>query len=218
LALAEHAQRESKKLFAKLHAHLGRVSWQMGRHEEAVAHLQTAIQMHEQMGDSIAPLYQRMNLSAAYVAAGEYGKGLAEAQNGLRLAQSINHAYLLAVLNPIAAEASFYLGQLDEAEHYAAQCMRQEEATMQPYAFTVIGMVQRARGQYPSSQNTLRTAIVNAQQIEDPYAEACAWRELGRTLRAAANAVEARAALDEAVRLFERMGLVSEVVKTDLTD
>ena len=161
------------------------------------------MQMHKQMGDSITPLYQRMNLAAAYIVAGNYDKALDEAQRGLQVAQSINHAYLIAGLSLNAAEASFYLGQLDEAEGYTAQCMSQEETAVQPYAFTVMGMVQRARGQVPSSQSTLRTAIANAKAIEDPYAEACAWRELGRTLYAAMDEAEVRVAMDEAVRLFE---------------
>ena len=214
LQLAEQSLLESQKWVASLHERLGRVLWQTGRNDEAITHLQTALQLHEQMGDSITPLYQRMNLAAAYIVAGEYDKALDEAQRGLRVAEPIHHAYLIAGLSLNAAEANFYLGQQDEAERYAAQCMSQEEAAVQPYAFTVMGMVQRARAQYPSSQNTLRTAIANAQSIEDPYAEACAWRELARTWRAAANAPETQAALDEAVRLFERMGLEKEVAKT----
>jgi tetratricopeptide (TPR) repeat protein len=214
LLLAEQMRLDSQKWQAGLHDRLGIVLWQSGRIDEAVKHLQQAMQLYEQMGDSITPLYQRMNLAAAHIVAGEYGKALDEAQRGLRVAQSINHAYLIAGLSLNAAEAHFYLGQWDEAERQAGQCMNQEESAVQPYAFTVMGMVQRARGQASSSQNTLRTAIANAQQIEDRYAEACAWRELGRTLRVAEQAVEARAAFDEAVALFEAMGLMNEIEKT----
>ena len=214
LALAEQAHIDSQKWAASLHDRLGHVLWQTGRHDEAVQHLQQAMQTYEQMGDSITPLYQRMNLAAAYIMAGEYDKAFEEAQHGLRTAQSINHAYLIAGLSLNAAEASFYLNQLDEAERYATQCLSQEEVAVQPYAITVMGMVQRARGQAPASQTTLQAAIANAQQIEDRYAEACAWRELGRTLFALADAVEARAAFDAAIRLFEEMGLANEVTKT----
>ena len=214
LVLAERVQLESQKWVAGLHDRLGQVLWQVGRSEEAIRHLHIAFRIYESLGDSITPLYMRMKLSAAYIMAGEFGKALDEAQRGLRIAEPVHHAYLIAGLSLNAAEANFYLGQLDEAERYAAQCMSQEEAAVQPYAFTVLGMIQRARAQIPSSQTTLRTAIANAQGIEDPYAEACAWRELGRTLRVAANALEAQTAFNEAMRLFERMGLAKEVEKT----
>jgi tetratricopeptide (TPR) repeat protein len=216
LGLAEQARLDNENWIAKLHERLGTVMWQLGKHDEAVKHLQTAMQLYEQMGDSITPLYQHMNLAAAYIVAGEYDEALHEALPSLARAHGMNHAYLIAGLSLNAAEASFYLGQLDEAERYAMQCMNQEEMAVQPYAFTVVGMVQRARGQTPSSQTTLRTAIANARQIEDRYAEACAWRELGRT-SCAANATdvtEAKAAFDEALRLFEAMGLAHEVTKT----
>jgi tetratricopeptide (TPR) repeat protein len=214
LALAEQATRDNTRWIANLNDRLGRVLWQMGRVDEAVAHLHEAMRVYEHLGDTISPLYQRMNLSAAYIVAGKYKDALAEAAMALPLAREIGHAYLVAGLSLNAAEAHVYLNHLDEAERHALVCMQQEESAVQPYAFTVMGMIQRERGQYAISQNTLRTAVANAQAIEDRYAEANAWRELAQIYDCTGEAEEARIARDHAIALFDRLGLMHEAEKT----
>ena len=105
------------------------------------------------------------------------------------------------------------MGELDEAEHYAQQALQQEEDTTQPYAMTVVGMVQKRREQWTQAEATLQFAVQAAVQIEDRYAEAVALRELGCVLQVQQKNT-APEMFSRAVALFTEMGLTQETDKT----
>ncbi len=218
LALAHSSPQTPRELQIRVYARLGSLAWQMGQPQQTIDYCNQAVQFLSEKGDSVAVLYQRVNLAAAYIMLGQHDRALAEVQLALPLAQSLQHAYLIAGLSVNAAEAHLNLGALDAAEQSAGQALQQEEDTTQSYAMTVLGMVQQRRGQLDKAEATLRLAAQAAEQIEDRYAQANALRELGRVLalrtdQAAAQAA-AREAFDQAIALFVEMGLVEEADKT----
>ena len=78
----------------------------------------------------------------------------------------------------------------------------------------VLGMTQRERAQHSQAAATLRMAVESAQQIEDTFAEAHAWRELGFTLKAP-DAPASAEAFTRAIVLFNELGLSHEVERTE---
>ena len=195
LALTQQLRGESTdRYLAQTHSHLGRLSWRLNQTDAAVAHLNSAIELSLKMGDNARALYDRNNLAAAYLVAGDHAAALAQVEVGLALAQALSHAYLIAGFAANAAEACLGLKQLDAAEQHALRCLREEEATYQPYALTVLGQVQQARGDLTGAERQLRQAIALAGMIHDAYAEAHAWRGLAAVLRQREQADEAHAA------------------------
>lgn len=158
---------------------LGRVCWKMGDLDTSARHLREAIQLSRAAGNVISPLYHLMNLTACHIQAGRHDEALAAAVEGLSLARPLGNPFLIAGLSSNAGEACCHLGRLEEAERYALEALRQEEAAMQPYASIVMGMVQRARGQADTARASFRAALDAALDIQDAYAEAAARRALG---------------------------------------
>jgi len=214
LALAQSSSRTPRELHIRVYERLGALAWQMGQPEQTIEFCNTAIRFLNEKGDSVAVLYQRMNLAAAYIMLGQHRQALDETQAGMDLAQAIGHGYLVAGLAVNAAEACLGLNQLDEAERFAQLALTQEEDSTQPYAMTLLGMAQHQRGQPAKAEATLRFAAQAAGQIEDRYAEANALRELGRVLGAMGQQDAAGEALGRAIHLFDEMGLGQEVEKT----
>jgi tetratricopeptide (TPR) repeat protein len=163
----------------------------------------------------ISVLHDRQNLSAAYIVAGDYEAALGQVELGMNLAEKLNHAYLIAGFAVNAGEACLHLNHLNEAEHYAMRALQQEESAMQPYALTVLGQVQCARGQRTESVVTLRTAVDTAQQIQDHFAEAPAWRAMAATYLAQHRDDDAQQAFHRAIELFQELELAHEVNATE---
>jgi tetratricopeptide (TPR) repeat protein len=117
---------------------------------------------------------------------------------------------LIAGLTASAAEACFQLNRLDEAEQYALRSLREEEEVHRPYALTTLGLVQHAREQWALAERTLLSAVQSAQDTQDRYAEAPAWRALGNVRRDQGRRTEASDAYERAQRLFEALNLSPE--------
>ncbi len=213
LAMAESSSQTPRELHVRVYGRLAALAWQMGQPEQTIEYCNKAIGFWQEKGDSVATLYQRVNLAAAHIMLGQHVQALAEVRLGLDLAQALGHAYLIAGLCVNAAEASLGMGELDEAEHYAQQALQQEEDTTQPYAMTVVGMVQKRREQWTQAEATLQFAVQAAVQIEDRYAEAVALRELGCVLQVQQKNT-APEMFSRAVALFTEMGLSQEADKT----
>lgn len=199
---------------AEVHHHLGHLHMRTGQAEAAIRHLTIAVTHAEKTGQPVNALFDQLNLASAYIVAGDYETASSRAQAALILAQQIQHTFLLAGLSACAAEAELNLGHPDTAEQLATQSLLQEEEIHRPYALTVLGQVQLQRGQLDQAQRTLHMAVDSAQQSQDKFAEAPAWRALGLVLRAQQDAPAAQAAFTHAQQLLEELGLPHEVTKT----
>jgi tetratricopeptide (TPR) repeat protein len=195
---------------SETHSHLGHLCMRQGDAEGAIKHLEISMRQAEKAGEPVNATYDQLNLASSYVIAGRYLDALNQAQTGLRVAASMQHSFLIAGLTACAAEACFYLNRLDEAEQYALRSLHEEEEVHRPYAITVLGGVQHARGQLDQAEKTLLNAIQSAQDTQDKYAEAPAWKSLGALYRDQGRRAEASDAYARAQQLFEALNLTAE--------
>ncbi|MDM8519956.1 tetratricopeptide repeat protein [Anaerolineales bacterium HSG6] len=112
------------------------------------------------------------------------------------------------------SEAYFGLGRLDEAEQLAWQVIQAEEQEHLPDGLRVFGEVQFKRGNLSEARKYIQESINMAQQNQDQYLEAYGWRALGQVHQAAEKHHDAAQAFEQAVTLFEAIGVTSEVAKT----
>jgi energy-coupling factor transporter ATP-binding protein EcfA2 len=199
---------------AKLHERMGRLEWQSGSPATSREHTEAARAIYAKRGDVVGVAYMHLNLAAANIVAGDYAQALQCCEESLPTAQALRHGYLLAVLSVNAAEACYYLNRIDDAERHAMHALEQEEETNAPYTFTVLGLIARARQDWPRAEANLQLAIDGAKQIADPYAEACALRWLGHVLQDQSKVDAAAAAFEQARQRFTDIGLSNEAAAT----
>ena len=108
---------------------------------------------------------------------------------------------------------------MEQAEQYAQQGLRREEAFARPYCLYVLGQIRRVQSRFGESEDYCRQAIAAAEEIQDLWGLAPSWRALGECLRDAGSHQDAQSAFEKALEIFERLGVEQEVrvMKTLLT-
>jgi hypothetical protein len=100
-----------------------------------------------------------MSLSAAHIGGGHHEQALAEAEQGIALAEQLQDGFLLAGSAACAGEAAVNLGRLAEAELFAMQSLATEEEGMRTYGLAVLGMVRRAQYAFAPAADVLSQAV-----------------------------------------------------------
>jgi tetratricopeptide (TPR) repeat protein len=191
-------------------ADLGRVAMARGEYREAVARIEAAIRLYEQIGDFALHANQHMNLSFALNAAGDHARALEAATAQLYFVKERGDSYLVSALACNAAEACAGLGRLDEAEHYIGLALQQEEAFHRHYILTAQAVVHVKRNNHALAEWHFEEAIRLAQECDDPFGEAPAWRGLAMSHAQQGEFARARAAMGHATDLFRQMAMTSQ--------
>ncbi len=199
---------------ARSHASLGTLLFRLNQITQAQSHFAQAITLYTQLGDGVRVQQTRSNVAAMLIQAGRYAEALDPASQALAFFEQAEQPYWVALNASNLAEAHYYLQHWAEAEQFAWRSLREEEDQFRPYALWVMGNVYRAQSQLTAAHNALRDAIQFAQSNADRWAEAPAWRSLGEVLRAQAQPIEAQSAFAAAIALYQALGLVDEVART----
>ncbi|MBN1888583.1 MAG: tetratricopeptide repeat protein [Thermoflexales bacterium] len=212
LALAEtlrHTQGE-----AKTRKNLAGLAAQQGDFDQAEVHWKRAGQYYERIGDLTNLASIKANQAFMYNMAGQHQAAIRPAEEALALFEQLGQSYGRAVAAQNLAEAHLALGELEAAERFARQVIQEEETATMPDGLRVLGEIHLARGQLQAAGDLIQQSIQVAQRNEDAFLEAYAWRALGQVRLAEGKDEQARAALDKALELFERLELSREVSKT----
>lgn len=185
----------------------------LGRFDQALAELDRAIDCDRRRGDSVAPLYSQLNRAWVLKEMGRAHESDAEARAALATAEQLRDAYLIAGLAAGVAEASWALGQIDEAERFCLYSLRQEEEFFRAPACLQMALVRLAQGRRREATDLHAAALDNCRQIGDRATEATIWRDWGRALLTTpdSSSNEAQAALAQAAQLFTELGLTHEL-------
>lgn len=201
---------------AKLHEVLGILEARHAHLSAAVEHLEAAGRHYAATGNLVCSVgVTNTNLSYAYLLVRRYAEAAPPAQTALAFFSELNHPYWLALNEANLAEAYFYLGALDQAEGYAQQGLRREEAAARPYCLYVMGLIRRAQGRFREAERFGEEAIAAGEELQDPWALGPAWRALGESYHAAGREEDAQRALAEALRIYRQLGVESEVASIE---
>jgi tetratricopeptide (TPR) repeat protein len=195
---------------ARVYSQLGNLAWKLGHVDQAIELLLEAIRLHQSRGDAITPLFERLSISAAHITAGRNELAFQEAAAGLEAATSYGHSYLIAALSANTAEACLNLDRFADAEHYAMLSLGQEEEGIRTYALAVLGRVRHGQGRHAEAMRLLEESAASAQEVDDPYAEAAAWRAHGDACASAGRTPQARASYSRALSIYAQLGLEHE--------
>lgn len=212
LRLAE-AIEDNVGLLAHIYSHLGMVLLKLGDPDLAANHIRRGLELSEQRGDVVGPLYDRINLSYALTVQGFYDEAEGLAREGLTIAERMHHAYLVSGLSAAAGDAALRGNHLDSAEEFAIRSLLQEEVFFRPWALTVLGLVQSGHGLHIEAVRTLVTAADAARDIEDDYGEAYALYALGDVYSKYGQHIEAVAAFRTAYRIYASLGFNFDVMR-----
>ena len=181
--------------------------------EQAVEHIHAAGRYYDAAGNIVCSVgVTQTNLSYAYLVKRRYAEAVPPARQALEFFGELNHPYWLALNEANLAEACFYLGEIEQAEAYARQGLRREEVVVRPYCLYVLGHVRRVQLNLAEAENYCRQAINAAEELEDLWGLAPAWRALGETLRDAGRIEAAQAAFTQVIDIYERLGVEQEIV------
>ncbi len=197
---------------AKLHEVLGILEARYAHLEEAIEHIQAAGHYYRAAGNLVCEVgVTNTNLSYAYLVKRRYAEAVPPALRALQFFGELNHPYWLALNEANLAEACFYLEEIEKAENYAQQGLRREEVFARPYCLYVLGHIRRVQSRFAEAESYCRQAIAAAKEIEDLWGQAPSWRALGECYRDAGRKEEAQAAFEEALKIFEKLGVAQEV-------
>lgn len=89
--------------------------------------------------------------------------------------------------------------------------MRREEVYARPYCLYVLGHVRRVQARFAEAESYCRQAITAAEEIQDLWGLAPSWRALGEVLREMGRNEDAHSAFEEALEIFEKLGVEQEI-------
>lgn len=196
------------------HFRLGSLGARLSDADTAATHLEAARAGYLRIGDVVRAERTRSNLAAMYLHTAQYQQAVAEAERALDFFERMRQPHWVALNAVNAAEAHLYLGELDAAEQLAWRALREEEAGLRSYALYTLAQAARERGRPADAERYGREAVQAAQETQDKWAEAPAWRALGQALRAKGDEAAALAAFDTALALYAEMRLPHEVQRT----
>ena len=183
--------------------------------DDAIIHAQEAIIYYQRIGNHFGMAKVRASLSAGYLQNKQFHKAIEAAILALEIFEKISNSYMIATTACNLAESYFEVGDLQNARKYAKYVLEQEEPHAYPYGLFTLGLVARAEKRFANAEQVFSQCAQIAQQNEDKYMVAYAKRALGEIYFEQKKAEEGKRTVQEALRLFEQMGMTQEVSTTE---
>ncbi|MFC4533535.1 AfsR/SARP family transcriptional regulator [Sphaerisporangium dianthi] len=194
------------------HAHRGlaRASADLGRHDEAMLHLDRALELFASAGDGVAQAHTHRNLSWVLELRERYEGALVHAQQAYDLFQAAGHRPgQAASLNAVG----WYHALLGRHERALAHCRRalallEELGDLYGQADTLdsLGYALHHLGRYEEATASYQSALELYRRLGVRYAESDTLTRLSDTHLSAGRAEQARDALREALAGLDELG------------
>ncbi len=199
---------------ARTHRELSKTWGRMARLEKALHHGEEASRFFARIGDRLSQEKMNSSIAAHYFQAGRFADAVRVAEPTVAFFEQVQMPYWTAVTASTLAEAYYETGEMAAATATAHKVLRLEETHTQPYATFTLGLVARAAGELAQAAAHFQRSQQHAQQNEDRYMEAYAWRAWGEVLLQQGSQEQGRESLEMALRLFTTLGMKQEVEKT----
>jgi len=212
LELAKLAKYE--RGLAQTHRAISKIYGRLANIDKALYHAEEAIRYYRRIGDRLTEEMVRTSLAAAYFQAGNYQQAIAAAEPAVSFFADAQNPYMEAAAASTLAEAYYEVGDYAKATQTAQRVLFLEETYTQPYAHFTLGLVAKAQNQLGEAEKQFQASQQIANDNEDHYLAAYAWRGLGETLLAMEKIEVGKTAVSQALTLFEKLGLAQEVERT----
>jgi len=211
-SLALHSRIGNVNGIAFQHLNLGGLLSQMGELDDAIGHLEEAIRLSSHQGVSLLGTgFAFLMLARARLWSGSLEQAQRALDEAFRILESIDAQSILLDAGIIASELCLAEGDLDRAETVCRKVVSESRAMNAEYsegeALTMLGRVLIARDSHDEAIPDLEASIVLAGRAGSDYERAKALAVLAEAQSACTlGGEECAATLDEAIRLFEKMG------------
>ncbi len=199
---------------AMCYNNLGVIYYTLGDYLRAVEYYNQSLTLRQQIGDllGIADIYN--NLGEVHYALGAYTQALEYLEEAVRIFKEIGNKTALFDACKLLAEIRLALGDLAGAAIQVEQSMElAREIGNREYegvAHRVSGQVHRADGRMVESCRDLYISVEILKETANRLELGKSYYELGLTL-AASGDVEGRRALQQAIEIFQELGVEKEL-------
>jgi tetratricopeptide (TPR) repeat protein len=197
---------------ARAHAHRGlaRALNPMGRHEEAQAHLEDALRLHQRCGDERSLANTHLALAVVFNHQGRYREALGETVQALEHFRGTDHRQALAVALNATGWYHAQLGEYEQAITYCGQALPLLEAEgdrlTTAATWDSIGHAQHRLGRHEQALVSYQQSIGLFTEIGDRYNVADVTVHLGDLYADCGDPVRAREAWSAALSTLEEIG------------
>lgn len=209
IALAAAARLSDYDGQARAHRSLARASSRLGRHDDARAHLQQALDLSRQSGDLVSQARTHMGLSVVRERQGDNRDALDHAQQALELHKELSNRVGQANALNSVGWLHARLGQHEQALTFCREALSllQElgDRPGQAATWDSLGYAHGQLGQYPQAISCFSRALGLYQELADRYYEADTLTHLGDTFRAAGDVAAARDAWRQAQAILDEL-------------
>ena len=195
---------------------LGVIYYTLGDYPRAIEHYERSLEIRKEIGDvqGIADTYN--NLGEVHHALGNRQQARDYLQEAARLFIEIGDKMTLMDAYRLLAEVELALEDVDEAIEYCQLSLRTaQEIGNQEYegiAYRVLGQVHRVRGRPEEARRCLQDSVETLETTGNRLELGRSTYELGLTL-AAMGLDEGRQRLQQAVQIFEELGVEGDLEK-----
>lgn len=194
---------------------LARILTRLGHYAEAQQAAQEALTHCEASSDWLMRAQVYANLAAIHKDAGHHDAALEVGRQALSQFRMMNSPHWIGLTAVNLAEAYADRAEWAHAERYAEEALAQQAPHSYPYGLFTLGRVRQAQGRSAEAQAHFQRSLDTAHENGDRFLEAYAQRAIGELCVAAGQINEGHRYLEQALWLFETVGMVEEVATTN---
>ncbi|SDM31472.1 ATP-binding protein [Allokutzneria albata] len=196
------------------HRHLGRACAQLGRHAEALTHLQEGLAGAELDGDVLGQAHTHRALAVAWEHQGNDQRALEHSRAALRLYEElgvpISGSHALNEVGWYTAKLGDYARAREQCTEALARCRANESRSGEAKTLTSLGYIAHHTGDTDRAVHHYQQALALYQALGDTSAEAGVLDRLGDAF-ALVDIARAREAWQRACELYEAQNRAGDV-------
>ncbi|MFI8101234.1 AfsR/SARP family transcriptional regulator [Streptomyces sp. NPDC086023] len=201
---------------------LGLVAVTLGDFDEAIAHYEEALALARRLGHRSGEIATSLNCALAHVRLGDTARALAAAEDVLEAIGELDDAAALAYALYVRGVALAGAGRHEEAGEQLTEaleaCRRAGDDGREVHVRYRLADSLRLLGRFPAAESMGRRAVALARRRADERAEGQALLVCGRVLADRSDAEGAQVYLEQALHIFEGLGLPERQDAADLLE
>lgn len=198
---------------ASIHHGLMIVLSQQGKIELATYHAEEAKAYYIEIGNRVLQETIQMEIAGMYLQAEQFEKVIEYGEPALTFFRKVRHQTARFVLLNILAQAYFEIGNIEKAKEYANKVRLEESPGQYALACYTLGRIHLHNKKAGLAEAVFTEGFKVAVEQKDIYMQAYLLRERSKAYTLEGDMVQAKRDYDDALELFNQMGLDDEIDK-----